>query len=126
MTVKVIALLALASALFIGGCVHGTRAERTALAEKLTRKDRALDASAQALRGAAAALRAQNQANERRIAEAKRAAKAAGRSEGIAAEQARQADAASKAYQRGLSAAAKRRPQCAALLSMDVLKECEL
>jgi hypothetical protein len=121
-----IAWLLLAVALLFGGCSWGKSIQAGKSAATIARKDKALTAAHLSLKAAADALRAQNADNQRRVAEAERAARLAGQAEGLAQAQARAATAAADAYQRGLDTAARRKPACEALLRMDVRKECGL
>lgn len=121
-----IAWLLLAVILLFGGCSWGKSIERGNAADTIARKDKALTAARDSLRGAASALRAQNADNKRRVDEAARAARLAGKAEGIAQGQQRRADAEATAYQRGMDAAARRKPSCDVLLRTDVRKECGL
>lgn len=121
-----IAWLLLAVILLFGGCSWGKSIERGNAADTIARKNEALTAAHNSLRGAASALRAQNADNAKRVQEAARAAKLAGLAQGIAEGQQRRGDAVGRAYQRGLDAAARRKPSCDVLLRTDVRKECGL
>ena len=114
-------------ALLIGGgmkagCTHATNKS----AKTIAQKDAALAASAESLRAAGVALRAVNAEAERKIAEAKEGEKA-NKAAAIAAEAARRAEEArNKDFAERLARAGRAKPGCAAILSVDVQKECGL
>jgi hypothetical protein len=116
-----IALLALLIG-FFGGC----HVQKGRDADKLAAKDAALKASAISLGAAADALRAQNDANARAIAESKARERAAEAARGVAEQALAIEQKRAETYADRLAAAAARRPGCKALLLTDVRQTCGL
>lgn len=120
--VVAVVVMALGAGLFMGGVYVGKgQSTKTVIA-----KNEALSNASASLRAAAAALRTVNTEAQRRIdaaAEAKRNADNAG----MAAKRAQDAAQAKQAeYQNKIDQAKRARPTCAAVLAMDLHKECGL
>lgn len=118
--------LLVAVVLLFGGCSWGKSIQRGATAENVASLKQSLVDAQDALNGAAKALRAQNADNKRRIADAERTAKAAGKLEGYAEGVAARGEKAVDAYAKGLRDAGRKSPDCEALLNSDVLRVCRL
>lgn len=120
-TARWFVLAALVAGAFVGGCAwKGGR-----VAQQLAEKDAALDAAAVALDAAAEAIKKQNADNARRIAEAKAGEQRAEEARKVADAAAAAEGARAESYRRKLDAA-KRNPDCATLLAIDVAKVCRL
>lgn len=118
--------LLVAVVLLFGGCSWGKSIQTGKTAEKVATLKQSLVDAQTSLKAAAKALRAQNADNKRRIAEAERTAKVAGRVEGYAEAMETRAHKVADAYAKGLRDAARRSPDCDALLKSDVLQVCGL
>lgn len=109
------------SAVFISGCNHG----KNKSAEKLAKKDATITAITKSLKGAANVLKEINAEAERRIAAEKKAKRAAEKAGAVVAAEKQQMQKRIDSYEKKLKSA-KRKPDCAALLAMDVEKTCAL
>lgn len=121
-----LAWLLLAVVLLFGGCSWGKSIQSVADAKALKASADALAASETSLRAAADALRRQNADNKLRIADAERTAKLADAGKADAQHQVDALRVQMDGYAKQLRAAAKRSPDCDALLNSDLLKVCGL
>jgi uncharacterized sporulation protein YeaH/YhbH (DUF444 family) len=116
-----VVVMALGAGLFMGGVYVGKgQSARTVIA-----KNEALSNASASLRASAAALRSVNTEAQRRIALAASEKREAEKAMLAATAAQHQAEAKKEAIAQEL-ADARRRPKCAALLDMDLRKECGL
>lgn len=118
-----IAWLLLAAVLLFGGCRWGKSIERQKWAEKVAKKDQALQTAAVALRVSGDALREVNAEAERRIKAAEDQAKLAEDAAKVLATANAAAERREADFERRL-ANARRNPPCAALFDADLAKTC--
>lgn len=109
------------SAVFISGCNHG----KNKSAEKLAKKDATITNVTKSLKGAAKVLIDINAEAKRRIAAEKKAKADALKAGAAVAAEKEQMQKRIDSYEKKLKFA-KRKPDCAALLAMDVEKTCAL
>lgn len=107
-------------AAFIGGC----RTQKKMDKAEISRAETALQASGAALAAASSAIVDINQEAERRLAEAKRQQKASAEAAKVADAAKHDAEARAQRFSDKLSQAAKRKPDCAQLLAMDLEAVC--